>query len=224
MTWFLLTLLGPVFFDPLPQPHCFLLRPSLFPASRIPQSGFDQIIGELGHGDSTLLGFVVKGADDETGQGRGVVLLWHGPFRFSVRNERTKFNSLYLQRNRLMKGGGACARKHHASWFTASASSKGTALTESILSGENIRPGASEPVHDLLKRLERDALLSIFETEQARRRDSEFPCVSSKRRFSPSFAEKSRKLLVQRLPHGKTLNDLAFLMRNVFACPVPYAE
>jgi hypothetical protein len=42
-----------------------------------------------------LLGFVVQGADKETGQGRGVVLLWHGPFRWLVLNERTKFNSLY---------------------------------------------------------------------------------------------------------------------------------
>ena len=88
-------------------------------------------------------------------------------------------------------------------------------LTESTLCRKNIRPRAFDPVHDLLKRLEGDALLSIFETEQARRRDSEFPCIGSIRRLSPPFAKKSRKFLVQRLPHGETLNDLAFLMRNV---------
>jgi hypothetical protein len=94
-------------------------------------------------------------------------------------------------------------------------STKVITAAKSILRWKNVGPGAFQPVHDLLKRLERDALLSIFETEQARRCDSEFPCVGSIRRLSPSFSEKSRKLLVQRLPHGKTLNDLAFLMRNV---------
>jgi hypothetical protein len=54
-----------------------------------------------------LLGLVVKGADDETRQGRGVVLRsGHGPLSMLVVNERTEFNSLYPQRNRMMKGGG----------------------------------------------------------------------------------------------------------------------
>src|ERR1035438_4788303 len=103
--WFLLTLLGLVFFDPLPQLHRFLLL-CLLPPRGLLQRQLDQIIGELGHGDSALLGLVVKRADKETGQGRGVVLgSGHSPFRFLVLNERTEFNSLYPQRNRLRKRG-----------------------------------------------------------------------------------------------------------------------
>src|ERR1017187_5457876 len=102
--WFLLTLFGLVCFDPLPHLHRFLCL-SLFPSRGLLQRQLDQIIGEAGHGDSALLGLVVKGADDEAGQGRGVVLLWHGTLSILVVNERTEFNSLYPQRNRLMKGG-----------------------------------------------------------------------------------------------------------------------
>lgn len=86
----------------------------------------------------------------------------------------------------------------------------------SLLRREHVGQGALQPVHDLLERLEGDALLSIFKTEQARRRDSELSGESRIGGFSPSFAEKNRKLMVQRLPHGERLNDLAFLMRNVF--------
>jgi len=74
-----------------------------------------------------------------------------------------------------------------ASWFRARASSKDPALTKSTLCRKNIRPGAFEPVHDLLEGFQGGALLSIFETEQARRRDSEFSCVGSIRDFTPSF-------------------------------------
>ena len=99
----------------------------------------------------------------------------------------------------------------------ATASKKATTSTQLTLLRKNVSPGAFEPVHDLLERLERDALLSIFETEQARRRDPEFPGKGSIRGFTPPFTEEDRKLIVQRLPHEETLNEMAFLMRNVFA-------
>lgn len=86
----------------------------------------------------------------------------------------------------------------------------------SLLRREHVRPGALQPVHDLLERFEGDALLSIFKAEQARRRDSELLGEGSIRGLSPSFAEKGRKLMVQRLPHGKRLDEFSFLLRNVF--------
>jgi hypothetical protein len=42
------------------------------------QPSLDQIIGEAGHGDLPDFGFVVKGADKEPREGRGVVLSGHG--------------------------------------------------------------------------------------------------------------------------------------------------
>ena len=63
--------------------------------------------------------------------------------------------------------GGLEARKHHASWLTASASSKDTALTVSILRPENIRPGTFQPVHELLEGFEGDALLAILQAKEA---------------------------------------------------------
>jgi hypothetical protein len=69
----LLRLFRLVFALPLPQPHLFRLRLSLLPARRIPQPSVDQVIGELGHGDSEFLGLVIKGTNIETGEGRGVV-------------------------------------------------------------------------------------------------------------------------------------------------------
>jgi hypothetical protein len=60
-----------------------------------------------------LLGFVVKRTDEETRQGRGVVRgSGHSPFRLLVLNERTEFNSLYPQRNRLMKEGVGRAKEN----------------------------------------------------------------------------------------------------------------
>jgi hypothetical protein len=57
--------------------------------------------------------------------------------------------------------------KGHASCSRACASSRATALTASTLYRENIKPGAFEPVHDLLKCLERDALLAILQAKEA---------------------------------------------------------
>src|ERR1035441_5616210 len=111
--WFPLTLLGLVFRDLLPYLHCFLC---FFPARGLLQRQLDQIIGEAGHGDLPGLGFVKQGTDNETGQGRGVVRgSGHNPFRLLVLYERTEFNSLYPQRNRLMKGGYDSASTSHPS-------------------------------------------------------------------------------------------------------------
>ena len=95
-----------VFLDPLPQPHLIVLCLCFFPASRIPQRQLDHIIGKLGHGDFTLLGLVVQGADDETGQGRGVVGgSGHSPFRcWSLMNEPSSI-SLYQRENELRRTG-----------------------------------------------------------------------------------------------------------------------
>lgn len=62
--WFLLVLLRLMFLNPLPHLHRFLCL-SLFPTRGLLQRQLDQIIGELGHGDSALPGLVVKGTDIE---------------------------------------------------------------------------------------------------------------------------------------------------------------
>ena len=58
--WFLVRLLRVVFRAPLPHLHRFVLLLSFLPASRILQRQLDEIIGELGHGDSELFGLMVK--------------------------------------------------------------------------------------------------------------------------------------------------------------------
>ena len=41
------------------------------------------------------------------------------------------------------------------------------------------------------------------------------PGERSIRDFTPPFTEEDRKLMVQRLPHGETVNKSLFLLRNI---------
>ena len=59
----------------------FSSRMCLFPTRGIPQTGLHQIIGELGHWNPLGLCFVVKRADIEAGEGRGVVGSGYSPSR-----------------------------------------------------------------------------------------------------------------------------------------------
>ena len=96
----------------------------------------------------------------------------------------------------------------------ATASKKATTSTQLTLLRKNVSPGAFEPVHNLLEGSEGHALLAILQPKQARRRDSKLPGEGSIRDFTPPFTQEDRKLMVQRLPHGETLNKSLFLLRN----------
>ena len=50
---------------------------------------------------------------------------------------------------------------------------------------------------------------------QRHRRDSELSGKGSIRNFTPPFTEEDRKLMVQRLPHGETVNKSSFRVRNI---------
>ena len=96
----------------------------------------------------------------------------------------------------------------------ATASKKATTSTQLTLLRKNVSPGAFEPVHDLLEGFERGALLAIFQAKQARGRDSELSGKGSIRDSPPPFSQEARKLIVQRLPHSRSLNKSLFLLRN----------
>ena len=105
--------------------------------------------------------------------------------------------------------------KNQARWCKPSISTTATTLTKSTRCWKNIRPGAFEPVHDLLEGFEGNALLAILQAKEARGRYSELPGERSIRHFTPPFTEEDRKLMVQRLPHGETVNKSLFLLRNI---------
>jgi hypothetical protein len=83
-----------------------------------------------------------------------------------------------------------------------------------VLWRENVVQITTEPVHDLLEGFEGDALLAILQSKEAWGRDSELSGERSIRDFTPPFTEEDRKLMVQRLPHGETVNKSLFLLRN----------
>ena len=51
----------------------------LLPATRPSQTRLDNLIGEFGHGEVLGFGFVIKGADKETGEGGGIMFVTHNP-------------------------------------------------------------------------------------------------------------------------------------------------
>lgn len=83
---------------------------------------------------------------------------------------------------------------------------------------------AVEPLKDLLKPLQRDALLAVFQTVERGSRNTELPCKAGIRFVTALLAEKQSKLLIKTTTHGFMLEEHIFRMRNICVDTVPDAE
>jgi hypothetical protein len=88
-----------------------VLRLRLLPSEAFLQPSFDEIIGEAGHGDLPGFGFVIEGANEETRQGRSVVLLGHGVLRVESLNRSLETDSIDYTRGWLELAKGDSVRQ-----------------------------------------------------------------------------------------------------------------
>jgi hypothetical protein len=87
-------------------------------------------------------------------------------------------------------------------------------MNPSQVSAENIVQRAFEPVQNLVKPTEGDALLAAFQPKNRRRREPQLLRKLSKRHFATLLSEEFRQFLVERRWHPTTMRKSLFRMRN----------